>query len=145
MWEPQLILLLSALFIDMTPMLNLASGEGDLSPHDQPPSLALKPQERFEAGGSSMRPRPLSTDQAPLINPWRMAKTSPEPRLSLALLAEPAAPLSPMRDRDLVAMQSWFDDENMPEVEKDVNYRLLLLFPEPYWEEDDWAFLHNFL
>ncbi len=128
-------------------MLNVASGEDYPSPYDELLSPPLGQQNSSALGlpGVVLPRRQLPTDEVPLTNPWRNAKNVAQPRQSAPMLAEPAAPLSPMRDRDLVVMLSWFDCEDMAEIDKDVNYHLLLLFPEPYWEEDDWAFLHHYL
>jgi hypothetical protein len=127
-------------------MLNVASGEDYSSPDDEQPPVWEQPESSELGHPVVVLPRrQLLPHEEPLTNPWRNAKSLTQPRLSGPVLAEPAAPISPMRDRDLVVMLSWFESEDMAEVEKDVNYHLLLLFPEPYWEEDDWAFLYHYL
>ena len=128
-------------------MLNVASGEDYPSPDDELLSLPMGQQDPSDLGlPVVVLPRgQLLTNEAPLTNPWRNVRNLTQPRKSAPLLVEPAAPLSPMRDRDLVVLLDWFDCEEMAAIEKDVNYHLLLLFPEPYWEEDDWAFLHHYL
>jgi hypothetical protein len=127
-------------------MLNLASGEDYPAP-DELPSPPWGQQDPLDLGFPVVvcSRRQLLADQVPLTNPWRNAKTLTQARQSVPPLAEPAAPLSPLRDRDLATLLSWFEGEDMADIEKDVNYHLLLLFPEPFWEEDDWAFLYHYL
>ncbi|PSB19774.1 hypothetical protein C7B65_10420 [Phormidesmis priestleyi ULC007] len=55
-----------------------------------------------------------------------------------------AAPLSPLRDRDLVALDEFFDRDDLLDLEQDVNRHLLRLFPEPCWE-DALSFLKDYL
>ena len=78
-------------------------------------------------------------------NPWRNAPEVSRPRQTPLPVWEHAAPLDPLRDRDLAELMNWFQREDMTELEQDVNYRLLLLFPEPCWEEADWLFLQELL
>ncbi|MBE9009744.1 hypothetical protein IQ250_05955 [Pseudanabaenaceae cyanobacterium LEGE 13415] len=86
----------------------------------------------------------LSID-SPLANPWRSAKTNNRrPYRSEAF--DHAAPLSPLRDRDLEIMAGWFDRVDMNEVEQDIDYHLSMLYPEPPWEENlDLNFLKEHL
>lgn len=56
-----------------------------------------------------------------------------------------AAPLAPLRERDLKALDSLFDRPDMAAIEFDIKQRLLHLFPEPCWEEDVFEFLKDFL
>lgn len=56
-----------------------------------------------------------------------------------------AAPLSPLRERDLQALASFFETECMLEIETDVTQHLLLLWPEPCWDEDPFDFLHEYV
>lgn len=56
-----------------------------------------------------------------------------------------AAPLSPLRERDLEAMNLFFQREDMPQIEAEVNHLLLRLLPAPCWEEDALEFLREFL
>ena len=86
----------------------------------------------------------LSFDR-PIVNPWRAVKSiarrpyRPEP-------FDHAAPLTPLRDRDLEIMAGWFDRADISEVEQDVNHHLALLYPEPPWEESlDLNFLKDHL
>jgi hypothetical protein len=126
-------------------MLNIASGADYPSSEALPPALGESEATNLGNSVVALPRRQRQTDQDSLVNPWRNAKILTQPRQNTPILVEPAAPLSPMRDRDLTVMLSWFDREDMSELEKDVNHHLLLLFPEPYWEEDDWAFLQGYL
>lgn len=56
-----------------------------------------------------------------------------------------AAPLAPLRDRDLKALDSLFERPDIDAIEFDIKQRLLHLFPEPCWEEDVLEFLKDFL
>ncbi len=56
-----------------------------------------------------------------------------------------AAPLSPLRERDVAALNELFQREDMNDIEADVTHRLLQLFPEPCWEDDPFEFLQDFL
>ena len=56
-----------------------------------------------------------------------------------------AAPLSPLRVRDIQALSELFLRDDIYVIEADVSHRLLALLPEPYWEDDTFAFLQEFL
>lgn len=56
-----------------------------------------------------------------------------------------AAPLSPLRERDVQALAELFLRDDIYAIEKDVSQRLLTLLPEPCWEDDVFAFLGEFL
>jgi hypothetical protein len=56
-----------------------------------------------------------------------------------------AEPISPLKERDLVALATLFQSDGMVHVEADVNQMLLRLLPEPCWEEDPFEFLKEFL
>lgn len=56
-----------------------------------------------------------------------------------------AAPLSPLRDRDLNALSELFLTDKMNDIEADVAQLLIRLQPEPCWEDDPFAFLQDFL
>lgn len=47
-----------------------------------------------------------------------------------------ADPLAPLRERDQIALSSWFDRDDMLDVETDVDRCLLVLLPAPCWEDD---------
>ncbi|MCD8489938.1 MAG: hypothetical protein LRZ84_25180 [Desertifilum sp.] len=57
----------------------------------------------------------------------------------------PAAPLMPLRERDVKALSDFFDPMNMAEVEADILQNLLWLWPEPCWEDDPYEFLREYL
>ncbi len=125
-------------------MLNASSGDSNAAPivelpvsssTSQPPSLGK--YSTLSAYRSRLRVEEM------LVNPWRDAKTTTRsnPRL---ICVDHAAPLSPLRDRDLGALDEFFDRSDMPDLEQDVNRQLLRLFPEPCWE-DDLSFLKEHL
>ena len=78
-----------------------------------------------------------------LVNPWKNAPTAVRLK-SAPVCIDHAAPLSPLRDRDLIALDEFFDRDDLPDLEQDVNRHLLRLFPEPCWE-DKLSFLKDFL
>jgi hypothetical protein len=68
-------------------------------------------------------------------NPWLSSPTLTQPR-SISLSAwDHAAPISPLRERDLWELQQWFDRADMPALESDLLNGLRFLAPEPAWEE----------
>jgi hypothetical protein len=66
------------------------------------------------------------------------------PSSSFADIPLHAAPLSPLRDRDIEVLADWFESELMPEIEADVDRCLLVLWPAPCWEDDPLEFLDGF-
>ncbi len=78
-----------------------------------------------------------------LVNPWKNAPIAVRLK-SAPVCIDHAAPLSPLRDRDLIALDEFFDRDDLPDLEQDVNRHLLRLFPEPCWE-DKLSFLKDFL
>ena len=56
-----------------------------------------------------------------------------------------AAPLTPMRERDLEALAEMFELQDDDEIEADIIQYLHLLCPEPCWEEDSFEFLREYL
>lgn len=114
-------------------MLNVSLGDHDAI--EDSSLLAVEPTP----------PRSSISSDPPMVNPWRSVKiTSRRPYRPEAF--DHAAPLTPLRDRDVEIMSSWFDPVDMNEVEQDVNYHLSLLYPEPPWEESvDLNFLKDHL
>jgi hypothetical protein len=60
-------------------------------------------------------------------------------------IAEHAAPLSPLRDRDLKAMIELFQLNEIESIERDIIQTLVLRYPEPCWEDQVFGFLKEFL
>jgi len=56
-----------------------------------------------------------------------------------------AAPLSPLRERDLAALSALFSTDTMSAIEADVAQLLIRLQPEPCWEDDPFNSLQDFL
>ena len=75
----------------------------------------------------------------------------PQPKVALTTLPDSlrgsnalgsyAAPLSPLRERDIVALAALFQRDDMYAIEADVKHKLLSLLPEPCWDDDTFAFL----
>lgn len=74
-------------------------------------------------------------------NPWREINILPRQEPRFVPHFEHAEPISMLRDRDFQELTSWFDRSDMPEIEEDVNRHLLMLFPEPCWEDENFEFL----
>ncbi|MBC7972290.1 MAG: hypothetical protein H7Z11_19540 [Verrucomicrobia bacterium] len=53
--------------------------------------------------------------------------------------------MSPLRERDFKALSDFFLRDDIYTIETDVKQRLLLLLPEPCWEESVFDFLQGFL
>jgi len=62
-----------------------------------------------------------------------------------SLLDSYAAPLAPMRERDLMALGGLFEREDIHDVETDIIRNLLTRWPEPCWDDDPFEFLQEFL
>jgi hypothetical protein len=103
-------------------MLNVSSADHD--------SIEDSPLVEIESPRFKNR---LSLDPPP-VNPWRYVKTL-ERRSYESEPFDHAAPISPLREKDLEIMSGWFDRVDMTEVEQDVEYHLALLYPEPPWED----------
>jgi hypothetical protein len=56
-----------------------------------------------------------------------------------------AAPLSPLRARDLQAMVELFQMKEIEAIEHDILQNLILRCPEPYWEDLAFGFLKEYL
>lgn len=56
-----------------------------------------------------------------------------------------AAPLMPLRTRDLAVLEDLFQQEKIDEVEAEILRILFFLHPEPCWEDDPLDFLKEYL
>ncbi|MGG6296614.1 hypothetical protein ACQ4M4_19660 [Leptolyngbya sp. AN02str] len=56
-----------------------------------------------------------------------------------------AAPLMPLRDRDMHVLADWFHQPDIHAIEADILHNLEYLYPAPCWEDDPFEFLHEFL
>ncbi|MBR8833023.1 MAG: hypothetical protein DSM106950_03005 [Stigonema ocellatum SAG 48.90 = DSM 106950] len=50
-----------------------------------------------------------------------------------------------LRERDWKALTELFDRGDSDEIEADINSNLLLMIPEPCWEDDPFDFLREYL
>ncbi|MGA7937577.1 MAG: hypothetical protein WCA35_28765 [Kovacikia sp.] len=55
-----------------------------------------------------------------------------------------AAPLAPLRERDIKALAAWFERDDMDLIATNITCRLLQFMPEPCWEDDPLDFLKEF-
>ncbi|NJM49344.1 MAG: hypothetical protein HC860_26810 [Alkalinema sp. RU_4_3] len=78
------------------------------------------------------------------LNPWQEVPSWVPERSFPVPEWDHAAPLSPIRDRDLQEMKEMFDREDMLALESEVDRMLSLLFPAPLWDESGWATLGEF-
>jgi hypothetical protein len=123
-------------------MLNVSSGDCLASPLinlEYDAGIQVAPSSQV---GHSL-PVYVRPIEAALTNPWReVAVTlSPSKKASKLRPYDHAAPISPMRDRDLNELSGLFDRKDILDVEQDVNRCLIQLFPEPCWEEKEGNFL----
>ncbi len=64
---------------------------------------------------------------------------------SFAILDGYASPFTPLREGDLKALAALFDREDSDEIETNITSYLLLLWPDPGWENDRFDFLREYL
>ncbi|MEP0869037.1 hypothetical protein NDA01_04405 [Trichocoleus desertorum AS-A10] len=76
---------------------------------------------------------------------WRPPQPEAEYEGFSSLLDSYAAPLAPMRERDLTALGGLFEREDIHDVETDIIRNLLTRWPEPCWDDDPFEFLQDFL
>ncbi|HEY9800822.1 MAG TPA: hypothetical protein V6D25_10725 [Leptolyngbyaceae cyanobacterium] len=50
-----------------------------------------------------------------------------------------------LKERDWKVLLEMFDREDIDEIETDINRNLLLMIPEPCWEDDPFDFLREYL
>lgn len=65
--------------------------------------------------------------------------------LSKSYGSEHAAPIMPLRERDIEALSGYFDHDHIQEIEADVIRNLLIRWPEPCWEDEPLDFLRDYL
>jgi len=87
----------------------------------------------------TLQPRPS------LLGAGTLARLRESNPVETSGLGSFAGPLSPLRERDLKALSDFFLRDDIYAVEADVKQRLLLLLPEPCWEESVFDFLQEFL
>ncbi|MGI0492412.1 hypothetical protein ACN4EG_11555 [Alkalinema pantanalense CENA528] len=81
-----------------------------------------------------------------LENPWRNAPSLLRPRQQPSALLEHAEPLFVLRDRDWNELINFFDRPEMPEIEQELDQCLHMMFPAPYWEDEEkWQFIRDWL
>ncbi|XHX79572.1 MAG: hypothetical protein RBJ76_06555 [Stenomitos frigidus ULC029] len=82
----------------------------------------------------------------PQARAWSRVAVATMPKVTPdVLLNSYAAPLSPLRERDILALSALFQSDDIYTIEADVNHRLLSLLPEPCWDDDALTFLNEFL
>lgn len=60
-------------------------------------------------------------------------------------ISAPAAALMPLREKDAKALDAFFERDDAEEIEAEINRKLLLIWPEPCWEDDPLDFLQEYL
>ncbi|WP_225886934.1 hypothetical protein [Nodosilinea nodulosa] len=90
--------------------------------------------------------RPGQSDAAPDADQKPGSSESVGAPYSMADAAPQLAnPLSPLRDRDRLALGEIFAHDQMAAIEADILHRLSYLVPEPIWEVEPYEFLREFL
>ncbi|MDJ0616905.1 MAG: hypothetical protein QNJ63_09195 [Calothrix sp. MO_192.B10] len=56
-----------------------------------------------------------------------------------------APPLMPLKDRDWKVLVQLFDRADSEEIADNINSKLLMMMPEPCWEDDPFDFLLEYL
>ena len=56
-----------------------------------------------------------------------------------------APPLMPLKDRDWKILVQLFDRADSEEIADNINSKLLMMMPEPCWEDDPFDFLVEYL
>ncbi|WP_228035007.1 hypothetical protein [Oculatella sp. LEGE 06141] len=56
-----------------------------------------------------------------------------------------AAPLMPLRERDMKAMAELFDHDEIEAIEANITASLCNMLPEPCWDDDPFGFLKDYL
>jgi hypothetical protein len=121
-------------------MLNLSSGEDIASPSADDFLAPFSGRQTARSSGDETLRSVYgkSSFEASLVNPWRNVTTSlPRPKAAPSPIYDHAAPISPLRDRDIAELSGLFDREDILELEQNVNHHLIRLFPEPCWEEEN--------
>lgn len=104
--------------------------------------------------GDSQSPSSVASERlgplglVPTQTPEARNRRSPESEAGYgfsSLLDSYAAPLAPMRERDLTALGGLFEREDIHDVETDIIRNLLTRWPEPCWDDDPFEFLQEFL
>jgi hypothetical protein len=87
----------------------------------------------------------LRTARTSLLSRGTLAKLNASSASGYAEISSFAAPLAPLRVRDIQALAELFLRDDIFAIEADVSQRLLALLPEPCWEDEVFAFLGEFL
>ncbi|MEB3359978.1 MAG: hypothetical protein VKK04_24845 [Synechococcales bacterium] len=124
------------------------------------PNLALPPSGAVDVSSAAAVPPLASSHAEPYVAAFREAgHLTPRNWPNAALRADAtattssagasfsghAAPLMPIRGRDVKAMSELFDIQNIAEIERDINQNLTRLYPEPCWGDEVFSFLSHFL
>ncbi|OUL23544.1 hypothetical protein [Nostoc sp. 106C] len=56
-----------------------------------------------------------------------------------------APSITSLEERDWKVMTELFDREDSDEIEADINSSLMLMIPEPFWGDDPFEFLREYL
>ena len=105
---------------------------------------------------TTQRLNPVRSKLSGKVVPWKTTPApeagglwrSPEPDSSSTFsdfISSSAAPLAPLWERDIKALDVFFEREDMHDIETDVIRNLLARWPEPCWEDDPFDFLREFL
>lgn len=89
----------------------------------------------FEAA-SSNEPDPILSELVQFSSEALLRKTEPLISIGSDATYIGAAPLMPLRDRDVVVLNALFLQEGIADIEADILSGLLQRHPEPCWEDD---------
>jgi hypothetical protein len=64
---------------------------------------------------------------------------------SASLAVHHASPIAPLRERDAVALEEFFNYERIHEIVLDIHRCLARMYPEPCWEDEPYEFLRGYI
>lgn len=113
-------------------ILDLISSKSDMEK-----SKSSRRLHRLKGGKELQRP----------INSMELGKLTAS-NISIGINRRPnvhAAPLTPLREQDAKALNSFFDRDDLDEIETDIKLGLSRRCPEPCWEDHSLDFLQDYL
>lgn len=93
--------------------------------------MTYSPKKNYSPGSRSSTKSRLEVSS----NPWRHLKPFDRNTYRISPFKHPELP-SPLSDRDLEILGSWFDREDMDEIEAEINQYIQRLPSELLWDED---------
>jgi hypothetical protein len=117
-----------------------------MSPNRQPPNPIFHRDPRTEDQLTERASRsspfsPLDVDEMKPL-PLLKQETVAESFVRITSVAH-AAPLMPLRERDMQALVELFQQDEIAAIEADILHNLRWRYPEPYWDEFEFELLQD--